>query len=121
MAFDLASQWIPGLSSAPSITERKECIFIAHECDRARERLRQLVEDEGYAARLIDSPEAIVSALSTENPDLILMNIASETSLELCGELRMIDATRDVPIVLVSEDVAAVSYTHLTLPTILRV
>src|SRR5207244_9109270 len=42
-----------------------------------------------------------------KRPDLIFLELASEPLVELCAELRAMDATRDVPILLVSDGAAS--------------
>jgi diguanylate cyclase (GGDEF)-like protein len=104
---DPKSQWIPRLSNAPSITERKECILIVHEDPGAREQLQQLMQTDGYDTLLLGSAHDVMNAVAENPPDLILFDVMMASGLELCGKLRMLEPTRDVPIVLTSERAVA--------------
>jgi two-component system cell cycle response regulator len=95
--------WIPRLSNAPSIVERKECILIVHEDEGAREHLKKLMHADGYDTFLLESADLVRSAVAQSLPDLILLHLMAPSGLGLCGELRMLEPTRDVPIILTSE------------------
>jgi two-component system cell cycle response regulator len=104
---DPKSLWIPRLSSAPSIVERKECILIVHSDPGGREHLKTLMLSHGYDTVLLQSSEEVMNEVAQNLPDLILLDVTTPSALELCGQLRMLDPTRDVPIILSSEKAAA--------------
>jgi two-component system, cell cycle response regulator len=99
--------WIPRLSNAPSIVERKECILVVHEDPGAREQLKKLMQTDGYDTVLLESVDHVMNVVGENLPDLILFDLMMASGLELCGELRMLEPTRDVPIILTSEKAAA--------------
>jgi two-component system cell cycle response regulator len=102
---DLKSPWIPRLSNAPSIIERRENILIVHEDTAARHQLLRLMQVDGYEADALELPDSVLATVARDHPDLILIDVmmTGGAGLELCGELRMLEPTRDVPIILVSE------------------
>ena len=103
MHSDPKSLWIPRLSNAPSIVERKECILVVHEDPGARERLKKLMQGDGYDTVVLASADTVISEVGQNVPDLILFDVMMASGLPLCGQLRMLEPTRDVPIILTSE------------------
>jgi two-component system cell cycle response regulator len=104
---DPKSLWIPRLSSAPSILERKERILIVHRDAAGREQLDILMRSHGYDTVLLQSSEEVMNEVAQNLPDLILLDVMTPSALELCGQLRMLDPTRDVPIIMSSEKAVA--------------
>jgi two-component system cell cycle response regulator len=97
------SLWIPRLSNAPSIVERKESILIVHGEPGAREHLKMLMQTGGHDTVLLDSADRVMNQVGQNLPDLILLDLTTDAALELCGQLRLLEPTRDLPIILTSE------------------
>jgi diguanylate cyclase (GGDEF)-like protein len=103
---DPKSLWIPRLSNTPSIVERKECILVVHQMAESRDLLEKQMLASGYDAVLLESAEAVMNEVGRSVPDLILLDMTVASAHELCGRLRMLEPTRDVPIILTSEKAA---------------
>ena len=83
---------------------KRQSILIGDDQAGVLEALRLLLKSEGYRTVTADSPAAVLGAAAEQRFDLILvdLNYARDTT---SGQ----------------EGLDPVSYTHLTLPTILRV
>lgn len=75
---------------------------------KVREELHKQMLSDGYDTQLLDSADMLFNLVSQNPPDLILLDamMGSGAGPELCGELRMLETARDVPIILVSETMA---------------
>src|SRR5262249_4643297 len=106
---DPKSSWTPRLSVAPAVADRSATILVACRDPNARLHLRELLHAEGCDPTIVESFEEAKAFVETKRPELVFLELAkeSEPMVELCTELRAMDSTRDVPIILVSEEPAS--------------
>jgi two-component system cell cycle response regulator len=106
---DPKSSWTPRLSVAPAVADRSATILVACRDPNARLHLRELLHAEGCDPTIVDSFEEAKAFVETKRPELVFLELEkeSEPMVELCSELRGMDSTRDVPIILVSEEPAS--------------
>jgi DNA-binding NtrC family response regulator len=78
-------------------------VFVADDQRDVLESVRLLLKDEGFAAEMFPHPDALIEALRTRSPDVVLMdlNYARDTTsgdegLEALVRLRAVDATTPV-------------------------
>jgi two-component system cell cycle response regulator len=71
--------------------------------------LADIMRKEGYDVDETGSTTEAILMVAQLQPDLVLLELDSKgtAGLELCGELRMLEVSRDVPIVLVSREPAS--------------
>jgi len=100
---DPTSQWTPRLSIAPAVIERSATILVVCKDPETRLHLKELLNAEGCDPVLVESPEQVNAAIEKKRPDLIFIEVDSESMVDLCADLRGREATRDVAIVLVSD------------------
>jgi two-component system cell cycle response regulator len=102
---DPKSSWTPRLSVAPAVVDRSATILVACRDPNARLHLRELLHAEGCDPTIVESFEEARAFVEDKRPELIFLELEanSDPMVELCTELRGLDATRDVPIILVSE------------------
>lgn len=90
------------VSEAPLWAEDLQRVLVIAEALEPRTELLRLCMGEGYQASPVTSAEAVI-AKPDASVDLILMVVEEHgRSLELCGELRTMEAFRSVAILLVS-------------------
>src|SRR3954469_24509092 len=66
-----------------------------------------MMQAEGYQTYILESSDNVMHVVTQHQPDLILLELSTSTGLEICGELRMLESTRDVPIILISREPAS--------------
>ena len=101
--------WRPAFSHLPkAVAERSESILCVHEDELCRRWLADIMRKEGYDVDETSSTSEAILMVAQLQPDLVLLELDSKgtAGLELCGELRMLEVSRDVPIVLVSREQA---------------
>jgi two-component system cell cycle response regulator len=101
--------WGPSFSHLPkAVPERGESVLCVHEDELCRRWLADLMRKEGYDVDETSSTTEAILMVAQLQPDLVLLelNVVGTAGLELCGELRMLEVSRDVPIVLVSREPA---------------
>jgi two-component system cell cycle response regulator len=91
------------------VAERGESVLCVHEDEACRRWLGDIMRKEGYDVDETGSTTEAVLMVAQLQPDLVLLELGDKgtAGLELCGELRMLEVSRDVPIVLVSREPAA--------------
>jgi two-component system cell cycle response regulator len=101
--------WGPHFSHLPkAVPERGESVLCVHEDETCRRWLGDVMRKEGYDVDETGSPTEAILMVAQLQPDLVLLELGEKgtAGLELCGELRMLEVSRDVPIVLVSREPA---------------
>jgi len=101
--------WGPALSHLPKAApERGESVLCVHEDELSRRWLADIMRKEGYDVDETSSATEAILMVAQLQPDLVLLALdgKGQAGLELCGELRMLEVSRDVPIVLVSREPA---------------
>jgi len=101
--------WGPAFSHLPkAVPERGESVLCVHEDEVCRRWLADTMRKEGYDVDETGSTTEAILMVAQLQPDLVLLQLDSSgtAGLELCGELRMLEVSRDVPIVLVSREPA---------------
>jgi two-component system, cell cycle response regulator len=101
--------WGPAFSHLPkAVSERGESVLCIHADEIRRAWLADIMRKEGYDVDETSSTTEAILLVAQLQPDLVLLELDSEgtAGLELCGELRMLEVSRDVPIVLVSSEQA---------------
>jgi two-component system, cell cycle response regulator len=102
--------WGPSFSHLPkAVPERGESVLCVHEDELCRRWLADIMRKEGYDVDETSSTTEAILMVAQLQPDLLLLELDGKTKagLELCGELRMLEVCRDVPIVLVSREPAS--------------
>jgi len=91
------------------VPDRGESVLCVYEDELCRRWLVDLMRKEGYDVDETGSTTEAILMVAQLQPDLVLLELDSKgtSGLELCGELRMLEVSRDVPIVLVSPDAAS--------------
>ena len=86
-------------------------IYCVEDERNIRELIVYTLESSGFTARGLESGKELNAAIAEQLPDLILLDIMlpGEDGLEILSRLKASEVTK------------AVSYTHLTLPTTVRV
>jgi len=81
-------------------------VLIVDDDALVRETMRDYVEHLGYSVRDAASAEAALTLLTEEVPDLILLDVRMPgiTGIELCRRLKAEEATRLVPVVLLTAE-----------------
>ncbi|MEI8256266.1 MAG: response regulator, partial [Deltaproteobacteria bacterium] len=79
-------------------------VFVVREGAIARGILLDLMCSEGYVTEVFDTADALLDAIRALPPDLVIADTARQeiTGPELCAELRMIDDSHLVPVVLIT-------------------
>ena len=101
--------WGPAFSHLPkAVPEWGEGVLCVHEDELCRRWLADLMRKEGYDVDETSSTTEAILMVAQLQPDLVLLEleVVGTAGLELCGELRMLEVSRDVPIVLVSREPA---------------
>jgi two-component system cell cycle response regulator len=101
--------WGPAFSHLPKAApERGESVLCVHEDELSRCWLADIMRKEGYDVDETASPTEAILMVAQLQPDLVILALDAQGSagLELCGELRMLEVSRDIPIVLVSREPA---------------
>lgn len=92
------------VSEAPLWAEDLQHVLVVAQGAEARADLVRLCAAEGYRASPLSSPEAVL-ARPDASVDLILMVVEADgRTLELCGEIRSIEAFRRASILLISPE-----------------
>jgi diguanylate cyclase (GGDEF)-like protein len=106
---DPKSSWTPRLSVAPGVVDRSAAILVACRDPNARLHLRELLHAEGCDPTLVESFEEARAYVENKRPELVFLELEADSDpmVEFCSELRGMDSTRDVPIILVSETAAS--------------
>ena len=102
--------WGPAISHLPKpVAERGESVLCVHEDELCRRWLADIMRKEGYDVDETSSPTEAILMVAQLQPDLVLLALDGKgtAGFELCGELRMLEVSRDVPIVLVSREPAS--------------
>jgi diguanylate cyclase (GGDEF)-like protein len=88
--------------------ERGESVLCVHEDELCRRWLADIMRKDGYDVDETGSKTEAILMVAQLQPDLVLLELDGRgtAGLELCGELRMLEVARDVPIVLVSREPA---------------
>jgi two-component system cell cycle response regulator len=109
MHSDPSNLWNPRLSTAPGVADRTATILVVCQDSDTRLHLNELLHAEGCDPTLVDAYEHVRGLVEAKHPDLIFIELEAESEplVELCAELRATDATRDVPIILVSDKPAS--------------
>jgi two-component system cell cycle response regulator len=90
------------ISEAPLWAEELQHVLVVAEQTGPRQELLQLCMGEGYQASPVATPEMLLSQPKT-NVDLILMVLEGHgRSLDLCGEVRTLEAFRSASIMLIA-------------------
>jgi two-component system, cell cycle response regulator len=102
---DPKSLWIPRLSNAPAVVDRSATMLVVCKDPDTRQHLRELLNAEGCDPMLVDTYDELKVIAEKKRPDLIFLELepTAEPMVDLCVELRAMDSTRDVPIILVSD------------------
>ena len=101
--------WGPAFSHLPkAVPDRGESILCVHEDEISRRWLADIMRKEGYDVDETSSTTEAILMVAQLQPDLVLLELDGKgtAGLELCGALRMLEVSRDVPIVLVSREPA---------------
>jgi two-component system cell cycle response regulator len=102
--------WGPAFSHLPKApAERGESVLCVHEDEICRRWLADVMRKEGYDVDETGSTTEAILMVAQLQPDLVILELDGRgtAGLELCGELRMLEVSRDVPIVLVSREPAS--------------
>jgi two-component system cell cycle response regulator len=100
---DPTSQWIPRVSIAPAVVERSATVLVICMDLALRQHLWEVLNEEGCDPVLAESYAEVNALIEKRRPDLVFIELEPESTVHLCAEIRAIDSTRDVPIVLVSD------------------
>jgi two-component system, cell cycle response regulator len=99
------SERLSWVSEAPLWAEELEHVLVIAESAAIRSELVQFCFSEGYQATPMATPEMLLSREDAAAADLILMVVEPHgRSLDLCGEVRALEAFRSASIILVSSD-----------------
>jgi len=106
---DHSSQWIPRLSTAPGATISSTTALVVCKDPGTRLHLKELLNAEGCEPTLVQSYDEAKAIVDSRPLDLIFVELepTSEPMVDLCMALRSAEATRDVPIILVSDKPAS--------------
>lgn len=79
-------------------------IFIVEDNDHIRELLEFILTDQDYAVKSFPNARSFQQLITTEHPDLILMDIMlpDGNGLEMCKSLGNNKETREIPVILMS-------------------
>jgi two-component system phosphate regulon response regulator PhoB len=82
----------------------KTQILIIEDEEDIRELVRYNLERENFAVIEAESGEAGLKSVSQKKPDLILLDLMlpGKDGLQICRELKRSDATRDIPVVMMT-------------------
>lgn len=82
----------------------KPQILIIEDEEDLRELVRYNLERENFGVSEAESGEAGLKAVSQKKPDLILLDLMlpGKDGLQICRELKQNDATRDIPVVMMT-------------------
>lgn len=91
-----------------AVPERGDSVLCVHEDELCRRWLAEVMRKDGYDVDETGSTTEAILMVAQLQPDLVLLELEQNgtAGLELCGELRMLEVSRDVPIVLVSREPA---------------
>ena len=91
-----------------AVPERGESVLCVHEDEVCRRWLADIMRKDGYDVDETSSTTEAILMVAQLQPDLVLLALDGRgpAGLDLCGELRMLEVSRDVPIVLVSREPA---------------
>jgi PAS domain S-box-containing protein len=100
---------LPGTGSPPSrergrATDDNATILAVDDTPASLDVLVQMLTSAGYQVRTADSGEAALSAVATDPPDLILLDIRMKDldGIEVCRRLKARDETRHIPVILIT-------------------
>jgi two-component system, cell cycle response regulator len=101
--------WNPRLSNPPPAGDRSASILVVCGDHESSARLAELLRADGSEVTLLDSFANVLQQVEQSHPDLIFLELQTnpEPLVELFTELRKLEATHDVPIVLLSDRPAA--------------
>lgn len=96
-------------SNAPPAGERSARILVACRQPEPGAHLAELLGADGSEVTLLDSFAQVMDLVERSLPDLIFLELDAtpEPLIEVCTELRKLDVTHDVPIVLLSDEPAS--------------
>jgi len=78
-------------------------ILVADDDTTSARFLQRLLTREGHHVRIVDSPEAVLSACAADPPDLILIDLVERGhAFDVCRRLKDRAATRFIPVVIVT-------------------
>ena len=82
----------------------KTQILIIEDEEDIRELVRYNLERENFAVTEAESGEAGLKSVSQKKPDMILLDLMlpGKDGLQICRELKQNDATRDIPVVMMT-------------------
>jgi two-component system cell cycle response regulator len=91
--------------SVPPPVDRARRLLIVDAQDERSRILAALFRQDGYEVELLSDDSEVVAHLRRMPPDLILLDAAlpDARAFEICGEVRLLDDMRLVPLVLMSE------------------
>ncbi len=89
-----------------TVTTTSARILIVDDDSILRETIRMRIDHLGYIAREAGSAEEALRIITQEPPDLILLDVQMPgiSGIELCGQLKADQATRLIPIVLLTTE-----------------
>jgi len=101
--------WTPRRSNAPPAGDRSARVLVVCRQPEPSARLAELLRADGSEVTLLDSFAKVMELVERSHPDLIFLELDAtpEPLIELCTELRRLEATHDVPIVLLSNEPAS--------------
>jgi two-component system, cell cycle response regulator len=101
--------WGPAFSHLPkAVPDQAQSVLCIHEDEQCRRWLADTMRSEGYEVDETGSTTEAILMVAQLQPDLVILALdgKGKAGLELCGELRMLEVSRDVPILLVSREPA---------------
>lgn len=96
---------LPVFSTRPPLIQARRVLVVDDDRDR-RTLLAKMMRDEGYEVDELGDGDRLLDHCAIVPPDLILLDIElpSANGIELCGDLRMNEATRTTPIIMITAE-----------------
>ncbi|WP_068401140.1 response regulator transcription factor [Pedobacter cryoconitis] len=84
-------------------------IYVVEDDQDIRQIIEFILEDEGYKVRLFPDISSFHAAMKDSIPDLYLLDVMlpDGNGLELCREIRTMQRTKDIPIIVMSAHASA--------------
>jgi two-component system phosphate regulon response regulator PhoB len=91
-------------------------VFLIQDASQLTAVVMEVLHLEGFAVETTDQAECILSTAANFHPDIIVLDdcFHQQNTLPVCKQLKSQSETRDIPVIIVSNDPQAAAWTRET-------